>query len=101
DTLYAESAARVREMLAHGTTTLESKSGYGLQRATERRLLETNRRLQDELPIEIASTYLGAHAFPDDTSPAEYVNEVIDFMPELAERGLAEFCDVYCDEGYF
>ncbi len=99
--LLAESSARVREMLRQGTTTLESKSGYGLDSAHELRLLETNQRLNETLPVEIVSTYLGAHAFPVDMPRERYVDEVVDLIPEIAARGLAEFCDVYCDEGYF
>ena len=99
--LLAESSARVREMLRQGTTTLESKSGYGLDSAHEIRLLETNQRLNETLPVEIVSTYLGAHAFPVDMPRERYVDEVVDLIPEIAARGLAEFCDVYCDEGYF
>ena len=99
--LLAESSARVREMLRQGTTTLESKSGYGLDSAHEIRLLETNQRLNETLPVDIVSTYLGAHAFPVDMPRERYVDEVVDLIPEIAARGLAEFCDVYCDEGYF
>lgn len=101
DELVAQSGARVGEMLRHGTTTIESKSGYGLAPDAELRLLEANRRLADALPIEVASTYLGAHAFPTDVDAKTYVNQVVDQVPEVAARHLAEFCDVYCDEGYF
>ncbi|MEO6309835.1 MAG: amidohydrolase family protein, partial [Leifsonia sp.] len=87
--LLAESSARVREMLRQGTTTLESKSGYGLDSAHERRLLETNQRLHETLPVDIVSTYLGAHAFPADLPRERYVDEVVDLIPEIAERGLA------------
>lgn len=99
--LVGQSAARVAEMLAHGTTTLESKSGYGLQASAELRLLQANAELGQQLPVEVASTYLGAHAFPVGTDPARYVDQVIDLIPQIAERRLAEFCDVYCDSGYF
>lgn len=99
--LLWEASARVREMVRHGTTTLESKSGYGLDSQNELRLLETNRRLDELMPVDIVSTYLGAHAFPVDVPQGRYVDEVVDLIPEIAERGLAEFCDVYCDEGYF
>lgn len=99
--LLVESSARVREMMRHGTTTLESKSGYGLDAENERRLLETNQRLSAMMPVEIVSTYLGAHAFPADVVHERYVDEVIDLIPEIVENNLAEFCDVYCDEGYF
>ncbi|MEO6941546.1 MAG: imidazolonepropionase [Terrimesophilobacter sp.] len=99
--LLAESSARVREMVRHGTTTLESKSGYGLDSENELRLLETTQRLGSIMPVDIVSTYLGAHAFPVGIPHDLYVDEVINLIPEIAERNLAEFCDVYCDEGYF
>ena len=95
------SADRLRAMLAHGTTTVESKSGYGLSRAAELAMLEANRLLADEIPIRIVSTYLGAHALPPGGDRAAYVAEVCATIPEVADRGLAAFCDVYCDTGYF
>lgn len=99
--LAGEAAPRLEEMLRHGTTTAESKSGYGLDAAAELRMLETNRRLEDRTAITILSTYLGAHAFPPDCARDAYVEQVLDTIPTVAERGLAEFCDAYCDEGYF
>ncbi len=101
EALFAASASRVWDMLRHGTTTLESKSGYGLDSTTELRILETSQRLRDTLPVDVVSTYLGAHAFPPDMEPAQYVDQIVDLIPEVASRRLAEFCDVYCDEGYF
>jgi imidazolonepropionase len=95
------SAPRLREMLAHGTTTVESKSGYGLARRAELAMLEANRLLADEVGIDIVSTYLGAHAFPPDADRAAYVDEVCATIPEVAERRLAGFCDAYCEPGYF
>ena len=99
--LLAESSARVRDMVRHGTTTLESKSGYGLDSQNELRLLETTLRLREMMPVDIVSTYLGAHAFPVGIPHDRYVDEIVDLIPRIAEEGLAEFCDVYCDEGYF
>lgn len=66
----------------------------------------TGRRVLDAaggvvLPVDVVSTYLGAHAFPSDVEPGRYVDQVIGQIPEVVERGLAEFCDVYCDDGYF
>jgi imidazolonepropionase len=99
--LVAQTTPRIVEMHDHGTTTVESKSGYGLAVAAELRLLETNRELERDLPVDVVSTYLGAHAVPDDVETDEYVHQVVDAMSEVAERGLAESCDVYCDAGYF
>jgi imidazolonepropionase len=101
DQLVAQAGARIREMLAQGTTTVESKSGYGLDPEAELRILTATRRLDEELPVEMVSTYLGAHAFPRDMSPEAYVDAVVAQIPEVAASGLAEFCDVYCDDGYF
>jgi imidazolonepropionase len=95
------SAPRLREMLTHGTTTVESKSGYGLAREAELAMLEANRLLAEEVGIDVVSTYLGAHAFPPDAERAAYVGEVCATIPEVAARGLADFCDVYCEPGYF
>ncbi len=99
--LCTEAAPRLAEMLRHGTTTAESKSGYGLDPAAELRMLEANRQLQGETPVTVLSTYLGAHAFPPDCARAMYVEQVLNAIPTVAERGLAEFCDAYCDDGYF
>ncbi|MGH3422946.1 MAG: amidohydrolase family protein, partial [Streptosporangiaceae bacterium] len=99
--LVGQAGARVAEMLDHGTTTIESKSGYGLEREAELRILEANIALGQAFPVDIVSTYLGAHAFPPGRDPAMYVDDVVELIPVVAERGLAEFCDVYCDDGYF
>jgi imidazolonepropionase len=100
--LLAQSLARVREMLAAGTTTIESKSGYGLSTEAEMKMLAVNRRLAAEQPAEIVSTFLGAHALPPDVPRERYVRDVIEEMiPRVAAGGLAEFCDVFCEEGYF
>lgn len=99
--LVDQAGERVREMVNHGTTTLESKSGYGLEPAAELRILEASRRLGWDHPVEVVSTYLGAHAFPRGVAPEQYVSTVMAQIPDVAARGLAEFCDVYCDDGYF
>jgi imidazolonepropionase len=95
------------EMLAHGTTTIEAKSGYGLELATELRLLEVVHELGKAGPIDIVPTFLGAHAVPleyrarPDGTEA-YVRSVIDEqLPGVAAQGRARFCDVFCEEGAF
>ncbi len=93
---------RLNEMLSFGTTTVESKSGYGLSTAAEIRMLEVNRTLDLTHPIEVVSTFLGAHAFPPDLSRAAYLDLLTEEMiPAVASGRLAEFNDVYCDEGYY
>ncbi|MDN5762323.1 MAG: imidazolonepropionase [Microlunatus sp.] len=99
--LVAQAAPRIAEMVAAGTTTLESKTGYGLQPEAELRLLEANRLLDAGTDAELVSTYLGAHAFPTDVAPGDYVDQILDQIPDVAAAGLAEFCDAYCDQGYF
>jgi len=103
-TLFNESAKRLESMISHGTTTVEAKSGYGLDRTVELRLLETARKLGDEYPVTIVPTYLGAHAVPPEF--AGRTDGYVDFMisevlPEVAKRKLAEFCDVFCEKGVF
>jgi imidazolonepropionase len=99
--LVDQAGARVRDMADHGTTTLESKSGYGLRPDAELRILQASAQLRDEGPVEVITTYLGAHAFPTDVPRASYVDQVVEHVAEVAGLGLAEFCDVYCDDGYF
>lgn len=100
--LVDSAVERLDHMLAFGTTTVESKSGYGLNTATEIKMLEVNQELERRHPVEIVSTFLGAHEFPDDKPRDAYIREVMDEMiPEVARRGLAEFNDVYCDDGYY
>ena len=102
DGLVEQTLPRLRAMLEHGTTTVESKSGYALTTDGELRMLEANRRLAALQPIEIVSTFLGAHALPPDRPRDHYVDEVIqEMIPRVAEDNLAEFCDVFCEEGYF
>jgi len=91
---------RLRRQLAAGTTTVECKSGYGLSTDEELRHLRLVGRVAERLPVRVVRTLLGAHARPPDV--ADYVAEVVDRMiPAAAAEGLAEFCDVFCDEGFF
>ena len=95
-------AERLRGMFAYGTTTVESKTGYGLSTEHELKMLEVNRRLDRAQPVDVVSTFLGAHAIPPEKSRQDYTDEVVDEMiPEVAGLGFVSFCDVYCDEGYF
>jgi imidazolonepropionase len=85
-----------------GTTTLEAKSGYGLTVDDELKILRVIRRLNNETPFEIVPTFLGAHAVPCETSSDKYVDLVInEMLPRVAKEKLAEFCDVFCECGYF
>ena len=96
--LEMSARARLGHMLRYGTTTVEAKSGYGLSVTAECRLLEVNKRLQLTHPIDIVSTFLGAHDLPDDRSRTDYIEEIIaEQIPAVVEGELAEFNDVYCD----
>ena len=100
--LLESARERLDRMLDHGTTTAESKSGYGLSTAEELKMLRVNRRLDDTLDLDIISTYLGAHAFPPDLDHEAYVDQVVkEQIPAVAASGLADFCDAYIDEGFF
>ncbi|MCB0076308.1 MAG: imidazolonepropionase [Anaerolineales bacterium] len=104
DALIATTLPHLQRMLAHGTTTVEAKSGYGLDVANELKLLRVARRLATAQPIEIVSTFLGAHLVPVEYrhDPAAYVDLIIDKMlPAVVAEGLADYCDVWCDEGIF
>ena len=100
--LIASASERLAQMLAAGTTTVEAKSGYGLTTDTELRILRVHRELDARQPIDVVSTFLGAHEFPDDMPRARYLDLVIhEMLPAVAAEHLAEFNDVYCDEGYY
>jgi imidazolonepropionase len=107
DELLEHGRRWLREMLSHGVTTLEAKSGYGLDMATELRLLSLAEALSAEGPLEVIPTYLGAHAvapeFRDRPNAAEdYVEGVItEQLPAVAEQGIARFCDIFCEQGVF
>jgi len=102
EALTSSAAERLGRMFRHGTTTVESKSGYGLSLDKEIEMLQVNQRLQASQPVDVVSTFLGAHDFPRDVPRETYLESVINEMtPRVAEEGLAEFCDVYCDEGYY
>jgi len=99
DELYRQSMERVREMMAKGTGAIEIKSGYGLNPADELKMLRVIRRIKDNVPALVKSTFLGAHAIGRGYTHEGYVQAVIDMMPQAAE--LADFVDVFCDDGFF
>jgi imidazolonepropionase len=107
EALRRRALAALREFAAHGTTTIEAKSGYGLDVTSELKILELHRELRQEQPLEIISTFLGAHVVPAEyrstpDGPQRYVSMLIRrLIPEVADRKLAEFCDVFCDRGAF
>jgi len=91
-------------MLEHGTTTVEAKSGYGLTTKDELKILEAIQRLNEMHTVDLVPTFLGAHAVPPEfsNSPEDYVSLIIsEMIPKVAGKGLAEFCDVFCERGVF
>jgi len=105
--LKRRASAALEIFAAHGTTTIEAKSGYGLDVASELKILSLHKELGAAQPIEIISTFLGAHVVPPEfrakaEGPNEYVKLLTDWLiPEVASNGLAEYCDVFCDRGAF
>lgn len=102
--LVAESRPRLEAMLASGTTTCEVKSGYGLDLESELKMLRAVRTLRSVLPLDLVATFMGAHEVPVERrhDRAAFVDEVVERMiPRVAAEGLAEWCDVFCEEGVF
>jgi len=105
--LKTRALAALQECASYGTTTIEAKSGYGLDVASELKILTLQRELSTEQPLEIISTFLGAHVVPAEfrsipDGPQKYIRLLIDkLIPEVVVKNLAEFCDVFCDRGAF
>jgi imidazolonepropionase len=105
EALKARARAALEEFASYGTTTVEAKSGYGLDVTSELRILQLQRELAATQPVEIVSTFLGAHVVPlEFRGKADGAERYIDLLlekmlPEVAQQGLAEFCDVFCDRG--
>ena len=102
DDLYTESKNRILSLIKQGTGSLEIKSGYGLNYESELKMLEVISRLKNSLPIEIKSTFLGAHAIPKNHKKDDYLKLVIDKMlPDFIDKKLVDFVDIFCEENYF
>ena len=100
--LFAQATKHAEWFVKCGTTTAEAKSGYGLTLDDELKIVCVMQRLNQETPLEVVPTFLGAHAVPRDRSAGEYVDLVInEMLPRVAKEKLAEFCDVFCERGYF
>lgn len=103
--LYEKAKKSLDEMLKHGITTVEAKSGYGIDDfETEIKQLEVADKLNQDHPVDVISTFMAAHAIPEiyKKNPDDFVEIIIDkMMPEVASKGLAKFCDVFCEEGVF
>jgi imidazolonepropionase len=98
--LLQQSKKRLDTMLSYGTTSCEAKTGYGLDVQTEIKMLKVQKKLQESHPMDLVSTFLGAHAIPKDQRADEYIRTVItEMIPKI--KDLARFCDVFCEKGVF
>jgi imidazolonepropionase len=107
DALKQRAHSALKQFASYGTTTIEAKSGYGLDLASELKILELHKELSSEQPLDIVSTFLGAHVIPGEfrsrpSGMRAYLSLLIDkLLPEIAAKKLAEFCDVFCERGAF
>jgi imidazolonepropionase len=100
DQLVVQSKKRLDTMLRHGTTTCEAKTGYGLDVKNELKLLKVQKKLSETHPMGLVSTFLGAHAIPKEMKVTDYIRTLIqEMLPKT--KGLAVFCDVFCEKGVF
>lgn len=102
DELFERSLARAQEIIKSGTGAVEIKSGYGLTVADELKMLRIARRIGEETPLKVKTTFLGAHAVPKSHTKSEYIQLVVkEMIPAVAEEKLADYIDVFCEEGFF
>lgn len=102
DELYERSIHRVWDVIGFGTGALEIKSGYGLTVEDEIKMLKVAKRIGEETPLSVKSTFLGAHAIPKEYNREAYIGLLINEMiPRVAEESLATYCDVFCEDGFF
>lgn len=104
DTLFEKSLSLVRNAIKNGTGAMEIKSGYGLNPNEEIKILKVIKRLKEAFPIPIKATFLGAHSYPLKyrENHQGYIDELIhQMLPQIAEEGLADYCDVFCEQGFF
>ena len=102
DELFFESKNRIKKLIKYGTGSLEIKTGYGLSYDGELKMLKVIKRLKESLPIQIKSTFLGAHAIPKNYKKEEYFRLVLDEMlPDFAKDELIDFVDIFCEKNYF
>jgi len=104
DELYIQAMHRIEEIMRKGTGAVEMKSGYGLNTEDELKMLRVVRRIKQSAPLKVVSTFLGAHAVGRAYAgrQSDYVDLVVNEMiPEVGRQGLADFIDVFCDEGFF
>lgn len=104
DALYEQSAKRLEELISLGTGAIEIKSGYGLTTEAEMKMLRVAKRLEENYPVAVKTTFLGAHAVPVEykDNKSGYMNLVCnEMLPKIAKENLADFVDIFCEKGYF
>jgi len=104
DELFEGAWGRLQEVIRMGTGAIEVKSGYGLTLESELKMLRVVRRLKEQAPIPVKATFLGAHAVPSEYKDRreDYISLIIqEMLPQVAAEGLADYCDVFCDRGFF
>lgn len=102
DELYEQSMVRALEIMGKGTGCVEIKSGYGLNTADELKMLRVIRRIRESVPMHVSATFLGAHAVGHNYTKPQYMDLLLNEMiPEVGRERLAEFVDVFCDDGFF
>jgi len=102
DELFERALVRVNEIIRTGTGAVEIKSGYGLTTRDEMKMLRVARRIGRETPLTVKTTFLGAHAVPRDLNKEAYIDQILsEMIPAIAEEKLADYIDVFCEEGFF
>lgn len=101
--LYRVGYHRLNSMMANGVTTVEGKSGYGLEYETEMKQLEVMKALNENHPLDIVSTFMGPHAVPPEWkgNRARFLRDMISMLTEVKQKGLAEYADIFCEDGVF
>ncbi|MGE0772538.1 MAG: imidazolonepropionase [Cyclobacteriaceae bacterium] len=102
DELFERTLNRAHEIMRQGTTAVEIKSGYGLTTKDEMKMLRVARRIGGATPLTVKTTFLGAHAVPKEISKPDYIKLIIqEMIPAIADEKLADYIDVFCEEGFF
>lgn len=102
DELFERSLLRAQEVIRSGTGAIEIKSGYGLTTRDELKMLRVAKRIAKETPLTVRTTFLGAHAVPLNTTKADYIKLIVaEMIPAIVEEKLADYIDVFCEQGFF
>lgn len=103
DELYQKAKFHLDRMAKYGMTTVEAKSGYGLERETELKQLKVIKKLQENHPVDLVSTFMGAHAIPENyqENPERFLEEMLQLLDDIKEEDLAEFVDIFTETGVF